>query len=199
MCKVHYRQHPRCDCIGVSAKIQICAVFPCLPEHKGKTTFRSKVVTSHCQGLNVCFNGVDYVSVDVEGGESDIVPKGLHCPHVEIGELGGDPWLCDLCDNEAALKFLKAKGIEYTFNKAAHEPEMQEEAAEGAEEEKAAAKGVEGSKGKSVARPESSSSGVEGAGKEFSRAREMMEKRESRAAGRRARSGLAQSTSASME
>ena len=199
MCKVHYQQHPRCYCIGISAEVEICAVFLCLPENKDKTTFRPKVVTSHCQGLDVCFNGVDYVSDDVEGGESEFVPKGLDCPHIEIGDEGDDPWPCALCDNEAALKFLKAKGIEYTFDKAAREREMQEEAAEEAEEEKTAAKGVERSKGKSAARPESSSSAVEGAGKEFSRAREMIEKRRSRAAGRRARSGLAQSTSASME
>ena len=199
MCKVHYQQLPRCYCIGISAKVEICAVFPCLPENKDKTTFRPKVITSHCQGLDVCFNGVDYVSDDVEGGESDFVPKGLDCPHVEIGDEGDDPWPCALCDNEAALKFLKAKGIEYTFDKAAREREMQEEAAEGAEGEKAAAKGVERSKGKSAARPGSISSAVEGAGKEFNRAREMIKKRESRAAGRRARSGLAQSTSASTE
>ena len=199
MCKVHFQQHPRCYCIGISALVEICAVFPCLPENKGKTTFRPKVLTSHCRGLNVCFNGIDYVSADVEGGESDFVPKGLNCPHVEIRDEGDDPWPCDLCDSKAALKFLKAKGIEYTFDKAAREREMQEEAAEEAEGEQAAAKGVERSKGKSADRPGSSSRGVEGAGKEFSRAREMIKKRESRGAGRRARSGLAQSTSASTE
>ena len=199
MCKVNYQQHPRCYCIGISAVVEICAVFPCLPENKGKTTFRPKVLTPHCQGLNVCFNGVDYVSVDIGGGDGDCVPKGLDCPHVEISDEGDDPWPCDLCDSEAALKFLKAKGIEYTFDKEGRERERQDEAAEEAEGGKAAAKGVEMSKGKSAAKPESTSSGVEGTGKEYSRAREMIELRQSRTAGRRARSGLAQSTSASTE
>ena len=199
MCKVNYQQNPLCYCIGISAVVEFCAVFPHLPENKSKTTFRPKVVTPHCQGLNVCFNGIDYVSVDVGGGDSNLVPKGLNCPDVESIDEGDDPWPCDLCDSEAVLKFLKAKGIEYTFDKAERERERQDEAAAAAEEEKAAAKGVERSKGKSAARPQSSSSEVEGTGKEYSRARDIIEMRQSRAGGRRARSGLAQSTSASTE
>ena len=199
MCKVHYRQHPLCSCIGISPVVEICAVFHCLPENKGKTTFRPKVLTPHCRGLNVCFNGVDYVSADVEGGEADFTPKGLDCPHVEVSDEGDeddDARPCDLCDGEAVLKFLKAKGIKLTFDKAARE---REKAAEQGEEEEAAAKAVGNSKGKSADRSEGSSSGVEGAGKDFSRAQEMMEKRVSRATGKRARSGLAQSMSASTE
>ena len=168
MCKVFFQQQPICSCIGISGIVELCAVFRSLPENKDKTTFRSKVLTSHCQRLNVCFDGVDYVSVDVEGGDSDVVPKGLDCPHAEISDQGDDAGPCNLCDSEAALKFLKAKGIEHTFDRAARERGMQ------------------------VA-------GKDGEEKEFSRVREMMEKREGRAAGKRARSGLAQSTSASTE
>ena len=168
MCKVLFQHQPICSCIGISGLVELCAVFRSLPENKDKTAFRSKVLTPHCQGLNVCFDGVDYVSVDVEGGDSDVVPKGLDCPHVEISDEGDDTEPCDLCDSEAALRFLKAKGIEYTFDRAGRERRT----------------------------PVAGEAGEE---KEFSRAREMMEKREGRAAGRRARSGLAQSTSASTE
>ena len=198
MCKVYYQQNPVCSCVVISAVVELCAVFYCLPENKGKTAFRPKILTAHCHGLNLCFNGVDYVSADVEGGEADFAPKGLDCPHVEVSDAGvedEEPWSCDLCDSEAALKFLKAKGIKHTFDKAARE---REKAAEQGEEE-AAAKAVGKSKGKAADRAEGSSSGVEGAGKEFSRAQEMMEKRVSRATGKKARSGLAQSTSASAE
>ena len=199
MCRVHYQQHPVCYCVGISGYVGLCTLFRSLPENKGKGTFRTKILTSHCKGLNVCFNGVDYVSDDIEGGDGDLVPKGLDCPDVDIQDEGDDPGPCELCENEAALKFLKAKGIEYTFDEAAGEGGIQGKAAEQGEGEKAAGEAVEESKGKSADRPEGSPSGVEGAGQEYNPAQKMMEWRKNRAAGIRARSRLAQSTSASTE
>ena len=196
MCRVHYQQHPVCYCVGISGVVGLCTLFRHLPENKGKRSFRSKVLTSHCKGLNVCFNGVDYVSDDVEGGDGDLMPKGLDCPDLDLSDEGDDPGPCALCDNEEVLKFLKAKGIEYSFDEEAGEGGK---AAEQGEGEKAAGEAGEESKGKSADRAEGSPSGVEGAGQEWGPAQKMMEWRKNRAAGRRARSGLAQSMSASKE
>ena len=201
MCKVHFQQQPICKCIGISEIVQLCPLFALLPENRNKTTFKPKVLTRNCQGLDLCFNGIDYVSIDVKNRESDVVPKGLDCPDVELCDEGEDSWPCDLCDCRGALKFIKAKGIEYTFDKAvrALEMEPQDKVVEEIVEEKMSSESVERYKGESGDRPESISSRVGGVGNKVSLAQKMMEKRERRTAGQRARSGLAESISASME
>lgn len=136
MCITYFSQQPICDCIYSSAVVRLCSLFTGLPENRDKTFFSPKLVTSRCQGLSLYFNGVNYVSVDIEG--YDMVPNGLDCPEVELVEEVGEPGRCPLCDSQAVSKFLKAKGIECT-PKAAHDPQG-----------KAAEKSVERSVGESA-------------------------------------------------
>lgn len=111
MCIAYFCQQPGCDCIYASGVVEVCPVFSRHPDNGGAGTFSPKLLTSRCRGLDLLFNGVNFLSVDVEG--YDVVPDGLDCPDVECVELVGEAGQCPLCDSRGALKFLKAKGIEY--------------------------------------------------------------------------------------
>ena len=157
-----------------------------MPPKNNTTTFRRKLDTRHCQGMELLFDGADYVSYDVES--SKIVPNGLDCSELEHQEMSGTA-RCPLCDSEEALRFLKAKGIVYEpdYQKVADDPH--DAGAGGAAEdtkEKAKGKGVAGSERKSVDRPQGSST-------DEGEVRHMAKKDKAV----NARSGLAESTSAS--
>ena len=166
MCKIQFYQHPICNCISISGTVRLCPLFTTLPENKNKTSFRRKILTPHCQHLDLLFNGVDYVSVDIEGHNGDVVPKGLYCPDIDQCNEGEEIRPCGLCDSEGALKYLRVRGIQYTFDKAARMGKMQGEAAQEQGEF------MESSGGESAEKSGSSSSG-----------------RENKAAGKTARSG----------
>ena len=205
MCKTYHFQDPICDCVHISDTVKLCPLFTSLPKNKNQTTFRPKLLTKHCQGLDLLFNGIDYVSVDVQNDNNDIVPTGLDCPNLNLCLVADLMKSCDLCDSEGAVKFLKVKGIEYTFDKAARIEELlgETEAGEVGKDVKgkAVAAGKSGDRfgGESADQSEGSLSErrkvVEGRAK---RAREILAKREDGAASKRKRSGLAESTPASM-
>lgn len=172
MCLAHFSQHPLCGCI-LCGVVSLCSLFPAFPN---KTSFSPKLVTSRHQGLNLYFNGVIYVSDDVEG--CNLMPDGPGCPEV--------------------LKFLKAKRIEYTPEAL---EELQDKAEKGPVEiagEKAKGKAVERSGGESAERLGGKSTGKGGGIDITNRAREMLENARSALAGKKAKSGLAEPTSASM-
>lgn len=121
----------------------LCSLFSGLPENRDKTSFNPKLLTAHYQSLDLFFNGVNYMSVDLK---YDIVPNGLDCPEIEQYEEKGTLGQCPLCDSQGALKFLKARGFEYTpvADKAARD--LRDKAAEGGAEdarEEVAGKSVE--------------------------------------------------------
>lgn len=199
MCIVYYAQQPVCDCIYVSGTVVLCSLFPGLAENRNRTAFSPKLLTGHCQDLDLFFNGVDYMSVDIK--HYDIVPNGLDCPELESCEATGETGRCPLCDSRGVLKFLKAKGIEYTSVrvKAAHD--LRDRAVEGVAEgagEKAAGKSVERSVGESADRPVGSSREKGGVVDKANRARRMVERGRKALRGKRAKTGLAESTLASM-
>ena len=199
MCKAYYRQQPVCDCIYVTGVVTLCPLFSDLPEYKNKTSFSPKLITEHCQGLDLFFNGVNYVSVDVEN--SDIVPNGLHCPELDSCDETGDYGGCVLCDSVGVLKFLKVKGVEYTSVADEAARDLRDKPAEaGAEDarEKAVGKSVESSLGESADRPAGSSIEKGGVMYEGNQVRKMVERGGNRPAGKRAGSKLVESASASM-
>ena len=201
MCKVHYREQPHCYCIYVPGTVELCTQFTSLPENSNKTTFRPKLLTQHCPDLNLLFNGIDFEGVDVPSSNHKIAPSGLDCRKIDPWKIPDVVGKCSLCDTEGTLQYLRVKGIEYAFGRVARAREMQDGAAEeGAEDakEKAAGKSVEGSEGDSMYRLESGSSEKGGVGSKASRALDMVDSKGNRAARKRARSGLAESTSASM-
>ena len=195
MCIAYFSQQPLCDCIYSSEVVRLCSLFTGLRENRDKTSFSPKLVTSRCQSLNLYFNGVNYVSVDVE--DYDLLPNGLDCPEVELVEEVGKPGRCPLCDSQGVSKFLKAKGIECT-PKAAHDPQDKagEEVAEDAGE-KAAEKSVERSVGEPGDRLAGMSIGKRGIVDGASRAQEMLERARTGLPSKGARSGPTESTSAS--
>ena len=208
MCKVHYREQPLCQCIYVSGTVELCTRFTSLPENRNKTTFRPKLLTQHCRDLDLLFNGIDFESVDVPSSNHKVAPRGLDCRDIDFWKVLDVVEKCSLCDSQGTLQFLKVKGIEYDFGRVACASETQdgaaEEGAEAAEEgaedakEKAAGKSVEGSEGESMYRLKSGSSENGGVGSKASRALDMVDSKGDEAARKRARSGLAESASASM-
>lgn len=99
------------------------------------------------------------------------------------------------------LKFFKAKRIECTNVADEAVQDSRDREAEGGAEvvgDKAAGKSVEGSVGESADRRVGRSSGKGGVVDGANGAQEMIERARGRPAGKRARSGLAESTSASM-
>ncbi len=184
-----------------SEHVRLCSRFTALPN---KTTFSPKLVTEHCQGLNLYFVGFNYVSFDVEA--CDLVPDGLDCPELELEEVPGEPGDCPLCNSPDVLKFLKAKGIEYTPDPWG---ELRDEAEEGPVDDagdRAKGKAAERSGGESEEGLVGESTGEGGGVDITNRAREMLERARSALADKRARSELAgkrarsvaESTSASM-
>ena len=156
MCVTYYCQQPVCACIYLSGVVVFCSLFKSLPENKDKT-FNPKLLTGHCQGLDLLFNGVNYMSVDVD--RYDIVPTGLDCPETELRQEGAIPGACPLCDTPGTLRFLKAKGVQYTW---AHNKVALDKAAERvakSEREKTAGKSVERSMGGSADNPRDTSVG----------------------------------------
>lgn len=140
----------------------------------------------------------------MQNDSNDIVPTGLDCPNLGLCLVPDLMKSCDLCDSEGAVRFLKVKGVEYSFDKAARIQELLRETAEEAvgEEGKgkaAGGKSVEGFGGELVDGAEGSS-GERGGGAEgrVNRVWEMVERRGDGAASKRRRSGLAESSSASM-
>lgn len=194
MCIVYYARQPVCDCVYVSGTIVLCSLFTGLAENRKRTAFSPKLLTGHCQDLDLFFNGVDYMSVDMK--HYDIVPNGLDCPELETCEATGETGRCPLCDSRGVLKFLKAKGIEYTSVrvKAAHD--LRDRAAEGGAED--AGKSVERSVGESADRPVGSSREKGRVVDKANRVRKMVERGRKALEGKRARTGLAESTLASM-
>ena len=148
MCWACVYQYPVCDCIYVSDAVIRCSLFLLHADKtKDKTVFRPKLITARCQGLNLFFNGVDYVSIESEN-EGIIVPTGLDCPDVELHEMEEDEeevrW-CALCDSETAIRFIRLR-VEYTFDKAALARLLEEEAVRPSAADakaQAAGKGVE--------------------------------------------------------
>lgn len=192
---------PGCDCIYCPGEVNCCELFLSLPENRDKTSFNPKLVTGHCQGLDLLFNGVNFRSVDTLN--YDFVPNGLDCPNVLSFEdkEAVVPGECPLCDSPGTLKFLKAKRIEYTRVAAvvAHDP-LKEEAERAAKDarERAAGKSAERSGGESASRPVGSPAEKGGIGSKVNRALEMVKRGGRRPARQRASSGLAESSSASM-
>ena len=87
-----------------------CSLYSAIPENKDKLKSKPKLFTGHSKGLDHLFNGVDYISADQT---LDLEPKGLDCEEIHYLEKLAKRGECPLCDNPEALKFLKAKGIEY--------------------------------------------------------------------------------------
>ncbi len=126
------------------------------------------------------------------------MPDGPGCPELVLEEVPGGPGKCLLCDSPEVLKFLKAKRIEYTPEAL---EELQDKAEKGPVEiagEKAKGKAVERSGGESAERLGGKSTGKGGGIDITNRAREMLENARSALAGKKAKSGLAEPTSASM-
>ena len=202
MCISYYHKQPVCDCTYATGVVEICALFDSRPENRNKTSFRPKLVTSHCRKLNLLFNGVDYVSVDVEEDDEDAVPNGLECEDLRLcREIQPPPGCCPLCDKEEVLRFVKLKGVEFlgVVGEDALDPQLKEAGgvAEGGGG-KAAGKSVEGFVGESADKAVGASSGKGGPVATANRAQEMVEGVRRRPGVERARSGLAESTSASM-
>lgn len=133
MCKAYYQEQPYCGCVRLTGNVELCPLFTSLPVNKGKTSFSPKLLTQHCQGLDLFFNGVNYVSFDVEN--DDIAPTGLDCRYLELDEQWEDFGECVLCDTKGVLKFLKAKGVEHTPVVKEEALDLRDEAAEGGAED----------------------------------------------------------------
>ena len=187
MCKIPYYQQPICHCIYISKKVTLCSLFRDFPANRNKTTFNPKLLTAHCEGMDLFFNGIDYVSDDIKS--SDIAPTGLDCPEIDLYERQDCDGPCVLCDSDGVLKYLRVKGIE-------HKPIYGEEAEDklpgeavverGAEDAGENAKGgsVQRSEGESEARPEGSGSTEKGGVRSKpSLAREVIERGQNRATG----------------
>ena len=190
MCRVRYYQQPICGCIFISGDVTLCSAFRKVPANKNKTAFNHKLLTAHCYGLDLFFNGTDYVSHDIEG--IDVVPTGLDCPEADLREAEGLAGPCVLCDSEGALKYLKVKGIEHKpgLSKKAEDKMPSEAVVEGvaqdAGEDDAKGESVRRSEGESEARFEGGSSSEKGGDRSKpSFAREVIERRQNRAAGKR--------------
>ena len=128
MCISYYQKQPGCDCTYATGTVDVCSLFESLPENKNRTSFRPKLVTSNCRELNLLFNGIDYVSVDV-GEVKDVVPNGLECEDVRrCEEIQEPPGRCPLCDEPEVLRFLKARGVQFlgVAGEAAHGPQKKE-------------------------------------------------------------------------
>lgn len=202
MCISYYHKQPKCDCTYATGTVETCALFKSLPKNRNRVSFRPKLVTSHCRDLNILFNGVDYVSVDVENDE-EVVPNGLECEDLRLCRESKPPGLCPLCDEAEVVRFLTLKGVEFLFPGVADEVtrDAQKEEGEGVAEGaggKAAGKSGEGSVGESADEVVGTSSGKEGPVATANRAQEMVEGKRRRPGVERRRSGLAESTSASM-
>ena len=112
MCVSYYYEQPRCTCIHVLGLVRLCSVFSGLPSNRTKETFNPKLITTRCQGLDLFFDGVNFVSGDV-GAKGDIAPNGMDCPELQHCEEKGPVKPCPLCDSPDVIKFLKVKGIEF--------------------------------------------------------------------------------------
>ena len=161
MCIAYYHKQPGCNCVYVTGDVNLCQSFTSRSRGESRK-FRAKLGTSHCRGLNLLFNNIDYVSGDVESLESDAAPRGLECPDVSLDRDPLPPGPCPLCDSSVVLRYLKLRGIEYpsvadraTRDAQGREAEGTAEAAGG----KAAGKSVEGSVGDSVDKAVGISSG----------------------------------------
>ena len=162
MCQTFHSYQPVCRCIKVEAVVVICAVYSDLPKNKDKLKFNPKLVTAHSKGLDVLFNGVNYMSADQA---SDVAPEGLDCDEIEWCESPSKRGPCPLCDNPEVLKFLKAKGIEYDPVADLALNDRQDEAAEGSAKdtgESSKGRSLKASRGKSLDKLAGSSDGMEG-------------------------------------
>ena len=200
MCGVRFYQQPICRCIYISGDVTLCSLFQAVPANKNKTTtFNPKLLTAHYEGLDLFFNGTDYVSDDIKS--IDVAPTGLDCPEIDLREEKCLAGPCVLCDCSGALKYLKVKGIKYkpafSEEKGNELPSevIVEGVAEGAGEDDAKGESVRGSEGESEARCEGGSSSEKGGDRSKpSFAREVIERRQNRATGKR----LAETLIASM-
>ena len=66
MCKVRFYRLPICRCIYISGDVTFYSLFRDLLANRNKATFNPQLITAHCEGMELFFNGIDYVSHDVE-------------------------------------------------------------------------------------------------------------------------------------
>ena len=129
------------------------------------------------------------------------MPSGLECEDVRLCRELGPPGLCPLCGKAEAVRFLRLKGVEFldVAGEATRGPQDKEaeRVAEGAGG-KAAGKSGEGSVGESADKAVGTSSGKGGPVDKANRAQDTVEGARRRPRVERAKSGLAESTSASM-
>ena len=162
MCQTFHSYQPVCRCIKVEAVVALCSLYSGLPKNKDKLKFNAKLVTGHSKGLDVLFNGVNYMSADQA---SDVAPEGLDCDEIEWCESPSKRGPCPLCDNPEVLKFLKAKGIEYDPVATIALSDPQDEAAEGSAKdtgESSRGRPLKASRGESPDKLAGSSDGMEG-------------------------------------
>ena len=110
MCRVFHSYQPVCRCIKVDADVVLCSLYTGLPKNRNKLKFNGKLITGHSKGLDLLFNGINYISAEKA---FDLVPKELDCEEIELLESPSKREPCPLCDKPEVLKFLTAKGIEY--------------------------------------------------------------------------------------
>ncbi len=183
----------------MSGIVDPCPLFIDLSEDKHKNTVKPKLVTVRCQGLDLFFNGINYVSLDVVN--NNIVPNGLDYSEVNIYEEVAR--LCPLCGSKGALKYLKVKVVEHKPFRGKAAPHLQNEGAERGTEDIKESDGEEVLIGMSVKRHEladrlgSLSTDKGKVENEPSHASEKMRRKKERVVDKWVRGGLAESTSAS--
>ena len=195
MCHTFHSYQPVCHCIKVEANVILCSLYSGLPANKDKMKFNAKLITGHSRGLDLLFNGVNYMSAEKV---YDLAPNGLDCPEIAPHDEASKHEPCPLCDSPGVLKFLKAKGIEYDPVADIALIDRQAEAAEGSAEdtnESSRGRPLKVSRGESLDKLAGSSTEMEGVEDSASQARKREGQREE---GESSGSGLRESKSASM-
>ena len=108
MCRTSYKWYSGCRCIYIGEHPVYCPNFASNhPEILKRPRFKPKLLTLARKGLDMDFNGISFMSADVDNQRA---PRGLTCPDI-ITFVPVDPAAesCPLCDSPDVLAALHKK------------------------------------------------------------------------------------------
>ena len=108
MCRTSYKWYSKCRCFYIGEHPVCCSNFASThPESLGRRPFKPKLLTRTRQGLDMDFNGISFMSADVDNQRA---PKGLTCPDI-IAYVQAEPAAegCPLCESPQALAAVQTK------------------------------------------------------------------------------------------
>ena len=112
MCRTSYIWYEKCRCICIGAHPVCCSNFASShPESLDRRTFKPKLLTRTRNGLDMDFNGMSFMSTDVDNQRA---PRGLTCPDI-IAFVQVEPAAesCPLCESPhvlAVVRKMQAEG-----------------------------------------------------------------------------------------